>query len=160
VRAREGHRPPGRRRRQRRPPLPLRRAALRAAGRSARPVPHRRGGTVTETTDLRRLMQGVIPYLTVDGAEGAVAFYGRAFGAVQHGESVKDEQGRVMHVTLEVNGGAVMLNDLFPEYGGKKADGAPGPIVLQLVTLDGQAWWDRALAAGCEIDVPFELAPW
>ena len=61
---------------------------------------------MTEKPDFTRLMQGVIPYLAIDGAERAAAFYTRAFGAIQHGDAVKDEAGRVMNLTLEINGGS------------------------------------------------------
>ena len=31
---------------------------------------------------------------------------------------------------------------------------------MTLVVADGQAWWDRAVAAGCRIKMPFAKAPW
>ena len=31
---------------------------------------------------------------------------------------------------------------------------------LQLVVADGQAWWDRAVAAGCKVIAPYERQFW
>jgi uncharacterized glyoxalase superfamily protein PhnB len=32
--------------------------------------------------------------------------------------------------------------------------------VMQLVVADGDAWWNRAIAAGCKERMPFGFAPW
>jgi PhnB protein len=68
--------------------------------------------------------------------------------------------GQFMHVQVEINGGALMLtdNDMM-----SSAVGGTDPIPrghLQLVVPDGQAWWDRAVAAGCTVAAPFERQFW
>jgi PhnB protein len=107
-----------------------------------------------------RIMQGVIPYLSLDGKAGAAAdFYAKAFGAKDIGRMpFPDQPGRYMHLQVEINGGALMLTD-------NVGDGSPdGPPLarghLQLVVGDGRAWFDRAVAAGCESVMPFERQPW
>jgi uncharacterized glyoxalase superfamily protein PhnB len=111
--------------------------------------------------DLSRLMQGVIPYLAIDGAEKAAAFYTKAFGAIQHGDAVKNERGTVMNLTLEINGGALMLMDLMPEIGTPEGEAATAQgMTMQLVTDQGDLWWNRAVAAGCEVTHPFQLEFW
>lgn len=116
---------------------------------------------MTGKPDLDRLMQGVIPYLAVDGAEQAVAFYQKAFGAIQHGDAVKDERGRVMNAVIEINGGAMMLMDLMPEIGTPEGLAATSQgATMQLVTRDGDFWWNRAVAAGCAVTQPFKLEFW
>lgn len=112
---------------------------------------------------LERVMQGVIPYLCLPGRCGeAVAFYGRAFGAKDIGRMpMEDQPGQFMHVQVEINGGALMLTD-YAEMSSAIA-GEDGPIPrghLQLVVADGQAWWDRAVAAGCEVLAPYERQFW
>lgn len=109
-----------------------------------------------------RVMQGVIPYLALPGQAGAAAdFYIRAFGARDIGRMPFDDRpGQFMHVQLEINGGALMLtdNDMM-----SSAVGGTDPIPrghLQLVVPDGQAWWDRAVAAGCTVLAPFERQFW
>lgn len=102
---------------------------------------------------------GVVPYLTVDGANDAAAFYVKAFGAKEVHRMPAEDGKRVMHCHLEINGGALMLADNFIEYG-------MGPVqrtasyVMQLVLADGDAWWDRAIKAGCTERMPFAVAPW
>jgi PhnB protein len=109
-----------------------------------------------------RIMQGVIPYLALPGKAGEAAdFYMRAFGAKDIGRMPFDERpGQFMHVQLEINGGALMLtdNDMM-----SSAQGGTDPIPrghLQLVVPDGQAWWDRAVGAGCTVLAPFERQFW
>lgn len=101
---------------------------------------------------------GVIPSICVEGAAEAIAFYQRAFGAKELQRIPAEDGRRVMHGHLEINGGGLMLSDPFPEQGYPFQP--PAGTILQLVVEDGQAWWDRAVAAGCEVTLPFELAPW
>lgn len=106
------------------------------------------------------VMSGVIPYLGLAGrAAEALAFYGRAFAATAT-ETMADpaDASRLMHGQCVINGGALMLTD----HGMADAP-AGGPMQgghLQLVVADGRAWWDRALAAGCTIEMPYERQFW
>jgi PhnB protein len=107
-------------------------------------------------------MRGPIPYLAMYGQSGAAAdFYIRAFGAADGGRvPMEGAPGRFMHVQLVINGGALMMTDH-----GQPGAGAPGesPLPsghLQLVVADGRAWWDRAVAAGCTVEAPFERQFW
>jgi PhnB protein len=70
----------------------------------------------------------VCPYLTIAGAEKAIAFYVKAFGAKETARLPADDGKRIMHAALDINGGTVMLSDHFPEFGG---DGAVEPPTLQ-----------------------------
>lgn len=114
---------------------------------------------MSEGPDFGRLMKGVIPYLAIDGADDAAAFYVKALGAVQHGDIARGEGGKVLNIGLEINGGMVMLSDHFPEHGEAAAKGGMG-YMMTIVTDQGQMFWDRALAAGCTQIVPFEMAFW
>ena len=106
-------------------------------------------------------MKGVIPYLAMNGNAGAAAdFYARAFGAAEMGSRMPldDAPGKFMHVQVEINGGALMMTD----FSMSSATDAP-PMAsghLQLVVGDGQVWWDRAVAAGCTVDMPYQRQPW
>jgi PhnB protein len=116
---------------------------------------------MNERPDFGRLMQGVIPYLAIVDSEKAANFYKAAFGAIQHGETVKSPSGRVMNIGIEVNGGMMMLMDAvmeteFPEEAPADAQG----MTLQLVVKDGDFWWDRAVAAGCTVTHPLKREFW
>ena len=58
----------------------------------------------------------VAPYLVVRGAKDAIAFYEKAFGAV---ESVRltEPGGRIGHAELSIGKYTLMLADEYPEYG-------------------------------------------
>lgn len=111
-----------------------------------------------------RVMQGVIPYLSLPGRCGAAAdFYMKAFAARDIGRMpMEGEPGRFMHLQLEINGGALMLTDHAGTEDASAGGGEP-PVLrghLQLVVPDGQVWWDRAVAAGCTVLAPYERQFW
>lgn len=58
----------------------------------------------------------VNPYLTVDGAADALAFYAKAFGATERHRMPAEDGKRLMHAEFAINGGVVMVSDNFPEY--------------------------------------------
>lgn len=105
------------------------------------------------------LMKGVIPYLSLAGRTAeALDFYARAFGARDLGRMpFPDRPDALMHAQTEINGGTLMLTDH------RMGDSTEDPMAhghLQLVVDDGPAWWDRAVAAGCEIVMPFQRQDW
>ena len=104
------------------------------------------------------VLSGVVPYLTVGGAVKAAEYYAKAFGAKPAGIHPVDDKGRTMHVHLHINGGSVMLSDAYPEYGHplREAQG----YTMHMQVDDVQAWWDRAVAAGCEIVMPLQVMFW
>lgn len=109
-----------------------------------------------------RVMQGVIPYLCLAGQSGAAAdFYIAAFAARDIGRMPMEGQaGQYMHLQLEINGGALMLTD-YTEMSSVMGGESPIPRGhLQLVVPDGQAWWDRAVKAGCKVVAPYQRQFW
>jgi uncharacterized glyoxalase superfamily protein PhnB len=100
----------------------------------------------------------VVPYLVVDGAMRASAFYERAFGAKEMFRHPPDDKGRTMHIHLYVNGGSLMLCDAYPEHG--HALERPQAFTLHLKVKGVDAWWDRAVAAGAEVVLPLQLMFW
>ena len=115
--------------------------------------------TVNENHPDPAAVRGVIPHLNLDGRAGEAAeFYARAFGARDMGRFPDNENpGQFMHVQLEINGGALMMTDC---RGPGEAAAQPQGFSLTLVVADGEAWWSRALAAGCTVVMPFERQFW
>jgi PhnB protein len=106
------------------------------------------------------VMNGVIPYVGYGGQAGAAAdFYARAFAAKDLGRLPDGERPeRLMHAQVEINGGCFMLTDM-----GCEDTTDPGRLNrahMQLVVEDGRAWWDRAVAAGCTVVMPYERQFW
>lgn len=101
---------------------------------------------------------GVIPYLNVVGASEAGELYKKAFGAAEIARMPAQDGKRLMHLHLTINGGSLMLSDVFPERGyGHEPSGS---YTMTLVLQDGKSWWDRAVAAGLEVVLPFEKQMW
>ena len=99
---------------------------------------------------------GITPHITIRDrkAADAIDFYKKAFGAeelMRH----PTEDGRLMHASLKINGGYLMLHDDFPEHMGGPSQPAAS-FVLHLSVPDADAAWKRAIDAGA--DVRFELA--
>ena len=104
---------------------------------------------------------GITAHLTIrDGkATEAIGFYTAAFGAEKAMEPFMADDGtRIMHAHLLLNGGHLMLNDDFPEYGG--AATPPGSIALHLQVSDADAAWNRALEAGATEKFPLADQFW
>ena len=97
--------------------------------------------------------QKTIPYLTVKGGAEAIAFYQKAFGASENTRMPAQDGKRLMHASLTIKGGTVMLSDEFAEHGGPPAPtpGNPAGIAVA-VALDAPPEVDetyrQAMAAG------------
>ncbi|APG83170.1 glyoxalase family protein [Sinorhizobium americanum CCGM7] len=103
-------------------------------------------------------MAGVIAYLNVENADATAKFYGRAFAAKEEDRKYAEDGKRLIHCHLTINGGALMLNDPFPEFGFPWRP--PEGFVLHLIVDDAHFWWERAIAAGAEATMPLEIAFW
>ncbi len=103
---------------------------------------------------------GLTPYLQLDGALKAASFYAQAFGAEQVFVVPPDEQGRTMHVHLVVNDSSLMLSDAYPEHGHGHRPAQGYTLQLHLDDADIESWWDRAVAAGCEVQMPLQIMFW
>jgi uncharacterized glyoxalase superfamily protein PhnB len=94
-------------------------------------------------------------HLTVADAAAAIAFYKQAFGAVELGRMAAPDDKRLMHAMLRIGDSALMLNDEFPEMGGKgplKIGGTP--VTVHLYVEDCDAVYGRAIAAGATAVMP------
>lgn len=58
----------------------------------------------------------MFPYLCVDDARAAIAFYEKAFGAKEK-MRLTEPSGRVGHAELDFGGATLMLSDEYPELG-------------------------------------------
>jgi PhnB protein len=96
----------------------------------------------------------VSPYLIVNGADRALDFYKRAFGATELMRHTGPD-GRVGHAEVRIGDTVVMLADEHPDHdahGPRKFGGSP--VGLHLYVEDVDAVWSRATAAGARIKRP------
>jgi PhnB protein len=101
---------------------------------------------------------GLTPYLSLDNASAASAFYQQAFAAKEVAKHPVDEKGRTMHIHLYINGASLMLSDAYPEYG--HALQTPGAFNLTLQVTDIDTWWKRAIDAGATEVMPLQDMFW
>jgi uncharacterized glyoxalase superfamily protein PhnB len=81
--------------------------------------------------------------LTIDGAEKAIAFYQKAFGAEVLDKAIDPSGTKVWHAVLRIGESNIFVNDCFPEMGGEVSRSG-----LWLYVTDTDAWYRRAVEAG------------
>lgn len=113
------------------------------------------GGTMTVTEPAVRAGLQLRPYLVVDGADAAIAFYADVFGARVVGDLIRGDDGRVGHCELDIGGNGLYLADAYPEYGIPAPDPAVG-VSLHLEVADADATVGRAVAGGAQLLQPVE----
>jgi PhnB protein len=90
----------------------------------------------------------VIPYLSIDGAADAIAFYATVFGATER-VRMDAPDGKVGHAELQIGASVVMLADTFPDVGGKSPKAIGGtPVTIMVYVEDVDACFDRAIDSG------------
>ncbi len=94
---------------------------------------------------------GVYPYLTVKGGKAAIAFYERAFGAVEEFRTYGQDGEKIMHARIRVNGAAILISDDFPEFRGGAESPPPNGVTVHLEVDDADKWWRRAVDAGASV---------
>ena len=93
------------------------------------------------------------PYLIVDGADRAIEFYKRAFGAKEL-LRMPGPEGKIMHAEVQIGDSIVMLSDEFPEMGGHSPQALKGtPVSLYVYVEDVDAAFKQALAAGATTEM-------
>ena len=101
--------------------------------------------------------KGVIPNLTMAGrAREAIDLWSKAFGAEE--VTAFEDNGRIRHAELRINGGAVYLTDFSQE---PIAAFQPTPsMAMHLEVADGSDWMLRATSGGCEVKTPWHQQFW
>lgn len=103
-------------------------------------------------------MPPVTPHLVVAGADAAIAFYAKAFGAQEVMRLPAEDGRRLIHASLRLNGAMVMLVDDFPEHHGGVAaapdPARPSPVTVHLEVPDVDAAIARAAEAGALVTMP------
>ena len=94
-------------------------------------------------------VKGVTPYINVEGAAAASAFYQRAFAAKELARIPSEDGKRLIHCHLEINGAPVLMSDVFTEYGHTFQPSECFTLHLQVDDVD--AWFARAVEAGAEV---------
>jgi PhnB protein len=97
----------------------------------------------------------VTPYLAVDGAAKAIAFYVKAFGAKERFR-FDAPGGKIGHAELQIGDSVVMLADPWPEGHFVPPKGTDVSSSIHLYVDDADAVFARAIAAGAVSVQPME----
>jgi PhnB protein len=93
----------------------------------------------------------VTPYLIVNGASDAIAFYGKVLGA-QERMRMPDPAGGIGHAELTLGDSVIMLADEHPEMGfqGPKTIGGT-PVTISVYVDDVDATFSQAVQSGATV---------
>jgi PhnB protein len=98
--------------------------------------------------------QPMCPYLIVQGAAQAIAFYVAAFGA-REVFRLTDPAGKIGHAELEIGAARLMLADEYPDFDALSPATVGGtPVSLHLYVTDVDAAVARAMGAGATLRQP------
>ncbi len=102
----------------------------------------------------------ITPHLVVDGAEQALEFYKKAFGAQVAGVH-KTPEGKVMHAEMRIGDSRLFLADEFPGMGSPSPKTLGGsPVVLNLYMEDIDKVFNQAVSAGGTVTMPLANQFW
>ncbi|HEX2195494.1 MAG TPA: VOC family protein [Actinomycetota bacterium] len=95
--------------------------------------------------------QQVIPYLHVDGAAEAIAFYEKVFGVTER-MRMPDPSGKIGHAELQLGDSVIMLADEYPDRGvrGPAAYGGSG-VTISVYVEDVDDVFRRATENGAKV---------
>lgn len=99
-------------------------------------------------------MHSVTPHLVCDGAADAIAFYKKAFNAVESAR-MPGPGGKIMHAQIKIGDSHIMLVDEFPDmatFSPKHLKGSP--VTLHLYVEDVDAVYKQAIDAGATARMP------
>ncbi len=100
-------------------------------------------------------MPPITPYLTIKGANEAIEFYKKAFGATENARLAYEDGKRLMHAEISLHGGVILLSDEFPEHDmvAAPANDQSSPVAIALhfeKAADLDAAFKRAAEAGAK----------
>ena len=103
----------------------------------------------------------ITPYLIIRDAGGAIEFYKKAFDAKELVRMPGPGGKGVMHAELQIGDSQLMLTEEWPQYGSVSPQQLGGTAVsLHLYVDDVDAWFERAVRAGCQVKTPVSDMFW
>ncbi len=100
------------------------------------------------------------PYLVVNGADRAIEFYERAFGAKDL-IRMPGPSGKIVHAEIQIGDLPIMLCDEFPEMGARSPQASGDTSVsIFLYVNDVDAIFKQAIAAGAKELMPVQDMFW
>lgn len=109
-----------------------------------------------QTNPIPEGYKGATPYLCVNGADSAIDFYKRAFGATET-MRIAAPGGKIAHAEIKIGEAPVMLADEFPDWGFRSPQSLGGsPVTIHLYAEDVDITVSQAVEAGAKVVMPVE----
>lgn len=100
-------------------------------------------------------------YLVVPRATEAMAFYEKAFGATPGLRMTGPDGDATLHAELQIGDSTIMLTDENPDWNQRSPETLGGSAAsLHMYVPDADAAFERAVAAGCEVEYPIDDTFW
>jgi PhnB protein len=105
--------------------------------------------------------RSVQPYLTVNGADRAIQFYTRVFGAKEVVRMPSPDGKKLFHAEIKIGDSIVMLSDEFKEMGSTSPETLGGsPVAVMLYVNDVDRVYQAAIDAGAKVKMPLADMFW
>jgi PhnB protein len=107
-------------------------------------------------------MHTITPHLVIKGADKAIDFYKKAFGAETKGGVFRGPDGKVMHAELKIGDSVFMLADELPGMGDCASPQTVGGTTtsLNIYTDNVDRLFDQAVKAGATVTMPLANQFW
>jgi PhnB protein len=103
----------------------------------------------------------ITPVLVVKGAEEAIEFYKKAFGAKERNRAYLPGGNIILHAEIQIGDSRIMLNDEFPEMNCKSPQSVGGAsTALYVYVKDVEKVFTQAADAGAKVTMPLIDAFW
>ncbi len=110
----------------------------------------------SEKTKAEQQQSAVTPYLIVKGAEKAIEFYKKAFGAEEVMRMMAPDGKSIMHAEIKIDGASVMMTEENPERGAlapdMKTEARSASLYLMLPDVDKTV--EQATKNGAKVIYP------
>jgi len=97
----------------------------------------------------KRYWNAIVPHIYVEGASNAIAFYGRAFGAIELFRLAHPD-GSILHAEISIGDSVIMIGDPDDRLYGEPRRLGRCTAGLHIFTDDNRALAQRAVHAGAE----------
>jgi uncharacterized glyoxalase superfamily protein PhnB len=116
------------------------------------------------TNQIKAVPEGhhtLTPHLIVKGADKAIEFYKKVFGAEEITRLPGPDGKSIMHAALQIGDSRLFLVEEFPQMGSGGPLSIGGtPVAIHVYVEDADAVFNRALASGAQVRMPLENAFW
>ena len=99
-------------------------------------------------------------HIIVNDGPAAIEFYKKALGAQEVSRMMSPDGKTLMHAQLKIGNSTLMLAGEFPPNCLSPKNRGGSSVFLHIYTENADALFDRAVAAGCKINMPMSDTFW